>query len=45
MSEEKKDHWIVYPIGSKPKWGLAILLGIQQYLTMFGDGYSLQRPD
>jgi len=36
MSEEKKDHWIVYPIGSKPKWGLAILLGIQQYLTMFG---------
>ena len=36
MSEEKKDHWIVYPIGSKPKWGLAVLLGIQQYLTMFG---------
>jgi nucleobase transporter 1/2 len=34
-SDEKK-HWIVYPIGSKPKWGLAILLGIQQYLTMFG---------
>jgi xanthine/uracil permease len=36
MSEEKKDHWIVYPIGSKPRWGVAILLGIQQYLTMFG---------
>jgi len=38
MSEEKSEHkhWIVYPIGSKPKWGLAILLGIQQYLTMFG---------
>jgi nucleobase transporter 1/2 len=28
--------WIVYPIGSKPKWPLAVLLGIQQYLTMFG---------
>lgn len=28
--------WIVYPIGSKPKLGLSILLGIQQYLTMFG---------
>ncbi len=38
MSEEKSEHkhWIVYPIGSKPKWGLAVLLGIQQYLTMFG---------
>jgi len=31
-----KQHWIVYPIGSKPAWGTAILLGIQQYLTMFG---------
>jgi solute carrier family 23 (nucleobase transporter), member 1 len=31
-----KEHWIVYPIGSKPAWGTAILLGIQQYLTMFG---------
>jgi solute carrier family 23 (nucleobase transporter), member 1 len=28
--------WIVYPIGSKPKWPTAVLLGIQQYLTMFG---------
>jgi xanthine/uracil permease len=38
MNEEtqEKQHWIVYPIGSKPKWGLAVLLGIQQYLTMFG---------
>jgi nucleobase transporter 1/2 len=38
MSEETSEHkhWIVYPIGSKPKWGLAVLLGIQQYLTMFG---------
>ena len=35
-TEEKKEGWIVYPIGSKPKWPLAILLGIQQYLTMFG---------
>ncbi|UCG07337.1 MAG: purine/pyrimidine permease [Desulfobacterales bacterium] len=33
---QEKQHWIVYPIGSKPKWGLAVLLGIQQYLTMFG---------
>jgi nucleobase transporter 1/2 len=29
-------HWIVYPIGSRPRWPLAVLLGIQQYLTMFG---------
>ncbi len=43
MSEEaKKDEsvqvqgWVIYPIGSRPKMGLAILLGIQQYLTMFG---------
>ena len=38
MSEEQSEHkhWIVYPIGSKPKWPLAVLLGIQQYLTMFG---------
>ncbi|MCG8338368.1 MAG: purine/pyrimidine permease [Proteobacteria bacterium] len=28
--------WIVYPIGSKPEWPKAILLGIQQYFTMFG---------
>ena len=40
MSEQDqvvhKGGWIVYPIGSKPGWGTAILLGIQQYLTMFG---------
>ena len=39
MSKEQtleKKHWIVYPLGSKPKWPLAVLLGIQQYLTMFG---------
>jgi len=28
--------WILYPIGSRPRVGLAILLGIQNYLTMFG---------
>jgi solute carrier family 23 (nucleobase transporter), member 1 len=28
--------WIVYPIGSKPKIGMAVLLGIQHYLTMLG---------
>jgi len=28
--------WVIYPLGSRPKMGLAILLGIQQYLTMFG---------
>lgn len=38
MSVETKEstHWIVYPIGSKPSWPLAVLLGVQQYLTMFG---------
>jgi uracil-xanthine permease len=36
MNSEKKEHWIVYPVGSKPRWALAVLLGIQQYLTMFG---------
>lgn len=35
QSEESKG-WIIYPIGSRPKWPLAVLLGIQQYLTMFG---------
>jgi nucleobase transporter 1/2 len=35
-AQAKQEHWIVYPIGSKPKWPMAILLGIQQYLTMFG---------
>ncbi|MEJ2101515.1 MAG: solute carrier family 23 protein [Desulfobacterales bacterium] len=36
MNEDKKEHWIVYPIGSRPRWPMAVLLGIQQYLTMFG---------
>jgi len=38
MSEEAKKTtgWVIYPIGSKPKYGLAFLLGLQQYLTMFG---------
>jgi uracil-xanthine permease len=36
LNSQEKQHWIVYPLGSKPKWPLAILLGIQQYLTMFG---------
>lgn len=39
MNEQKQEehkHWIVYPIGSKPKWPLAVLLGFQQYMTMFG---------
>jgi len=36
QQEQEKKHWIVYPIGSKPKWSLAVLLGVQQYLTMFG---------
>ena len=35
-AHQETEGWIVYPIGSKPKWPLAILLGIQQYLTMFG---------
>lgn len=33
---KKHSGWIVYPIGSRPKWPMAVLLGIQQYLTMFG---------
>lgn len=35
-STGKKEGWILYPIGSKPRWPLAIMLGLQQYLTMFG---------
>ncbi len=33
---KESKHWIVYPIGSKPEWPKAVLLGIQQYFTMFG---------
>ncbi len=36
QAQQEKKHWIVYPIGSKPTWPVAVLLGIQQYLTMFG---------
>ncbi len=38
MSENgvNKTSWVIYPIGSKPRMGLSFLLGIQQYLTMFG---------
>lgn len=37
MSEnEKTSGWVIYPMGSRPKMGLAFLLGLQQYLTMFG---------
>ena len=35
MSDAKQG-WILYPIGSKPKFGAALLLGIQQVLTQFG---------
>lgn len=35
-NEVKTGGWVIYPIGSKPKMGLSILLGVQQYLTMFG---------
>ena len=28
--------WVLYPIGSRPRIGLSILLGLQNYLTMFG---------
>ena len=38
MSDEanKGGGWVIYPIGSRPKWGLAFLLGAQQFLTQFG---------
>ncbi len=36
QANSASEGWIVYPIGSKPKWPLAFLMGIQQYLTMFG---------
>lgn len=37
MSENgKTSGWVIYPMGSRPKMGLAFLLGLQQYLTMFG---------
>ena len=38
MSDEAKkgEGWVIYPIGTKPKWGLSFLLGAQQFLTQFG---------
>ena len=38
QSGQSAEHsgWIVFPIGSKPKMGMAVLLGIQHYLTMLG---------
>ncbi|MFP4491771.1 MAG: uracil-xanthine permease family protein [Spirochaetaceae bacterium] len=33
---QQKMGWVVYPMGSRPTWGMSILLGIQHYLTMFG---------
>ena len=36
MANQEKGGWVIYPIGSRPRWGLSFLLGFQQYLTMFG---------
>jgi uracil-xanthine permease len=39
MSDQAKVEakgWVIYPLGSRPKMALAVLLGIQHYLTMFG---------
>lgn len=33
--------WVIYPVGSKPRWGLAIFLGFQHFLTMFGATISI----
>lgn len=33
--------WVIYPIGSKPRWGLAFFLGFQHFLTMFGATISI----
>jgi xanthine/uracil permease len=33
---KKAKGWVLYPIGSRPRIGLAMLLGIHHYLTMFG---------
>lgn len=33
--------WVIYPVGSKPKWGLAFFLGFQHFLTMFGATISI----
>ncbi len=36
MSDSTANGWILYPIGSKPKFWTALLLGLQQVLTQFG---------
>ena len=33
--------WVIYPIGSKPRWGLAFFMGFQHFLTMFGATISI----
>lgn len=33
--------WVIYPLGSKPRWGLAFFLGFQHFLTMFGATISI----
>lgn len=33
--------WVIYPVGSKPRWGLAFFLGFQHFLTMFGATISI----
>lgn len=39
--QQKTTGWVLYPIGSKPRWGLAFFLGFQHYLTMFGATVSI----
>ena len=40
-NEQKVEGWVIYPMGSKPKWPLAFMLGFQQYLVMFGATVSI----
>jgi nucleobase transporter 1/2 len=41
QSAQQSTGWVLYPIGSKPRWGLAFFLGFQHYLTMFGATVSI----
>ena len=41
QSAQQAVGWVIYPIGSKPKWGLAFFLGFQHFLTMFGATISI----
>jgi len=41
VQKEKNSKRLLYPIGSKPRWGLSFLLGFQHYLTMFGATVSI----